>query len=330
MDFIDELSFWVLGGRGGDGCVGFRREKYVPKGGPDGGDGGDGGNVVLRVNPNLSTLFDIRRRKQFRAGNGAKGKGKRRTGKKGKSVVIEVPRGTVALDGESGSVLEDLTEPGRELIVARGGKGGRGNTWFATPTCRTPDYAEEGAEGENRYIRLELKLLADVGLVGLPNAGKSTLLSRISSARPKIADYPFTTLYPNLGIVYGEEFKSFVVADIPGLIEGAHAGKGLGDRFLRHVERTRVLVLLIEAHSEEISTVYRILSQEMESFGPSLLEKPQLIVLSKVDLLPREKRAHLPLSLNGKSCYPVSAVTGEGIQSLLSAIILKLSEVKDA
>jgi len=329
MNFIDEASFWVEGGRGGDGCVSFRREKYVPKGGPDGGDGGDGGSVVLLVNPNRSTLFDLRHRKRYRAGSGERGKGKRRHGRKGKDVVIEVPQGTLVMGGESGGRMGDLTEPRQELIVVKGGKGGRGNTGLATPTRQAPDFAKKGTEGESRYLRLELRLLADVGLVGCPNAGKSTLLSRISSARPKIADYPFTTIVPNLGIVPYESFKSFVVADIPGLIEGAHAGKGLGDRFLRHIERTRVLVFLIEAHSEDILSEYGTLLEELRLFDLSLLEKPRVLALSKMDLLSRDERARLPATLNGQTCHSISAVTGEGIRPFLHTVVLKLSEVND-
>ena len=329
MDFVDEISFWVQGGGGGDGCMSFRREKYVPKGGPDGGDGGDGGSVILRVNSNLSTLFDLRHRKRYRAGNGEKGRGKRMHGKNGKTVIVPVPRGTVVMDAESRVSLGDLKDRDEELVVARGGKGGKGNPWFATSTLQAPDFAEEGTEGESRRLRLELKLLADVGLVGLPNAGKSTLLSSISSARPKVAEYPFTTLVPNLGIVAYEDFKSFVAADIPGLIEGAHAGKGLGDQFLRHIERTRVLAFLIEARSEDIPLVYQSLKKELELFNPVLVKKPRVIALSKADLLTDKEKSRLPWSLNAQTCYPISALTGEGVQQLLNDIVSKLSEVVD-
>ncbi len=328
MDFIDEVSFWVHGGKGGNGCVSFRREKYVPKGGPDGGDGGDGGSVIIRVNPNFSTLIDLRHRRRYRAGNGQGGKGKRMSGKKGKDIIIEVPPGTLIKDRETGAVLGDLTTPGQELIVAKGGKGGRGNAHFATSTWQTPDFAESGTEGENRYLHLELKILADVGLVGLPNAGKSTLLSSVSAARPKIADYPFTTLTPNLGIVQYGDFKSFVMADIPGLIDDAHAGKGLGDHFLKHIERTRVLVFVIEAVSQNIYSVYKTLLRELELFNSSLLEKPRIIAFSKTDLLSEHDRTDLPSSLDGLSCCPFSAVTGDGLKLLLDSIIQKLSEAK--
>jgi GTP-binding protein len=329
IDFIDEVTFWAHGGHGGNGCVSFRREKYVPKGGPDGGDGGDGGSVLLRVQQNISTLIDLRRRKHYKAGKGENGKGKCMHGKQGRSVIVPVPMGTVVIDAESDSILGDLTKPGQELIVANGGSGGKGNRWFATPTRQTPDIAKSGTEGEKRQVRLELKLLADVGLVGLPNAGKSTLLSRVSSARPKVADYPFTTLKPNLGIVQYEAFKSFVMADIPGLIEGAHAGKGLGVRFLRHIERTQILIFLIEADSDEISYVFETLWNELKLYDNALKEKPYLVALSKVDLIPEEEKGNLPKTINDQSCYPVSAVTGYGIQPLMNAAVKMLSEAKD-
>ena len=329
IDFIDEVTFWAHGGRGGDGCVSFRREKYVPKGGPDGGDGGNGGSVILRVQQNISTLINLRRRKQYKAGDGENGKGKCMHGKQGKSVVIPVPMGTVVIDAQNNSILGDLTRPEHELIVAKGGRGGKGNRWFATPTRQTPDIAKSGTEGEKRQIRLELKLLADVGLVGLPNAGKSTLLSRVSSARPKVADYPFTTLAPNLGIVQYEAFKSFVMADIPGLIEGAHTGKGLGVRFLRHIERTRILIFLVEADSADILHVFNTLWKELKSCDNALTKKPCILALSKVDLIPEKERGNLPKTINDHFCYPISAVSGHGIQPLLNAMVQMLSEAKD-
>jgi len=317
MDFIDEVTFWVEGGRGGDGCVSFRREKYVPKGGPDGGDGGDGGNVTLRVNRNLSTLYDLRHRKRFKAGRGIHGKGKKMTGRRGDNIVLSVPVGTLVKEAETDLVMTDLTRDGEVLIVAKGGRGGRGNSHFATPTRQAPDFAEEGKDGQSRFLKLELKLLADVGLVGLPNSGKSTLLSRISAARPKIADYPFTTLVPNLGIVALSDGRTFTAADIPGLIEGAHLGKGLGDRFLRHVERTRVLVVLIEATDPEPGNAYGILMNELKSFDPSLLEKPRILVFSKSDLVSGGSTKKLPRKIKGRDVLPISSVTGEGVQTLL-------------
>jgi GTP-binding protein len=321
MDFIDEVTFWVRGGRGGDGCVSFRREKFVPKGGPDGGNGGDGGHVILQVNSNLSTLADLRHRKHYRAGHGKNGKGKCMYGKKGKSIVIAVPKGTLVFDKGKGVCVADLVQSKQEIIVAKGGKGGRGNVKFASATHQTPDCAEKGQVGEEREIQLELKLLADIGLVGFPNAGKSTLLSKISAAKPKIADYPFTTLVPNLGIVYYNTYHSFVVADIPGLIEGAHAGKGLGDQFLRHIERTRLLVFLIEITVENPLTVYKALLHELKLFNDSLLDKPRLIAFTKVDLIDDQNKSETSKSLKDKICIPISAITGEGIDLLLKQII---------
>lgn len=329
MDFIDEVSFVVQGGRGGDGCISFRREKFVPKGGPNGGDGGDGGFVVLRVNRNLSTLSDLRHRKHYRAGNGMRGKGKCMHGKKGETVIIHVPPGTIVMDADTLEDLGDLINAGQELIIVHGGKGGKGNSRFATSTYQAPDFAKPGSKGEERRIQLKLKLLADVGLVGLPNAGKSTFLSRISSARPKVADYPFTTLVPNLGIVSYDSFKSFVMADIPGLIEGAHSGKGLGDRFLRHIERTRVLVFLLEAHDEDLPSIYRTLITEIKLFSDSLQDKPLILALSKIDLLSSEDRQKLPSAIDGHQCYPFSTMTGEGVQHLINTIVSILTEARD-
>jgi GTPase len=320
MDFIDEVTFKVLGGRGGNGCMSFRREKFVPKGGPDGGDGGNGGDVVLRVNHNLSTLFDYRHQKRYKAGDGGNGKGKKMSGRNGESVVLPVPPGTLVKDAESGEMLGDLIQEDQMFLAAHGGRGGRGNVHFKTSSFQTPETATPGREGEVRFIRLELKLLADVGLVGAPNAGKSTLLSRISAARPKIANYPFTTLVPNLGIVRYGRSGHFVAADIPGLIEGAHSGRGLGDRFLRHIERTRVLVFLIDALSEDPKQAYRMLIDEMKQFDPELLEKPRVIGLSKIDLIPEGERRSLPKRIDRRACYPFSGVTGEGISPLVDAV----------
>ncbi len=327
MDFIDEVTFWVHGGDGGNGCVSFRREKYVPKGGPDGGNGGDGGHVMLKVNSNLSTLADLRHRKHYRAESGRHGSGSQKNGKNGKPVVISVPVGTLVLDEEKRMCIADLIQAEEEVIVARGGKGGRGNAKFATATRQAPDFAEKGQLGENCHIKLELKVLADVGLVGFPNAGKSTLLSKFSSAKPKIANYPFTTLFPNLGIVHYGAFQSFVMADIPGLIEGAHTGKGLGDQFLRHIERTRLLIFLIEITVEDPVSVYRALLQELKLFDSSLLDKPRLITFTKIDLIPDQEKPVVPNSLKEEICIPISAVTGEGIDLLLKHIINQLSEL---
>jgi GTP-binding protein len=320
MDFIDEVTFRVLGGRGGNGCMSFRREKFVPKGGPDGGDGGNGGDVVLRVNPALSTLFDYRHQKRYKAGDGGNGKGKKMAGRNGESIVLPVPPGTLVRDAESGEMLGDMVQKEQTCIAARGGLGGRGNVHFKTSSFQTPETATPGREGESRFIRLELKLLADVGLVGAPNAGKSTLLSRISAAKPKIADYPFTTLVPNLGIVRYGQAGHFVAADIPGLIEGAHSGRGLGDRFLKHIERTRALVFLIDAMSEDLRLAYQMLFNELKRFDPTLVEKPRVIGLSKIDLIPREEREGLPKRIDKRTCHLFSGVTGEGIPELVDAV----------
>jgi GTP-binding protein len=325
MDFIDEVEFWVEGGKGGNGSVSFRREKFVPKGGPDGGDGGDGGSVVLRTDPGVNTLYDLRHRKRFRAGRGMHGKGKKMTGRNGEDVVLAVPVGTLVKESESGAVLADLNGRNETLVAARGGRGGRGNSHFATSTRQAPDFAEDGKDGESHLLGLELKLLADVGLVGFPNSGKSTLLSRISAARPKIADYPFTTLVPNLGIASAGEGRNFTVADIPGLIAGAHLGRGLGDRFLRHIERTRVLVFLIEASGTEPENTYAVLLDELKRFDPSLIEKPRILVFSKSDLLSEEERQGLPPRVGGQEAVVLSSVSGENVQRLLGLAAEKLA-----
>jgi len=328
MRFIDEVTFTVHGGRGGDGCMSFRREKFVPKGGPDGGDGGDGGDVILKVKSNLSTLLDLRHSRVFKAKKGENGRGKNQHGKRGETVVISVPQGTLVYNGNSKELLDDLVEVGQELIVAQGGRGGRGNARFTSSTRQTPDFAEKGKPGKSGNIRLELKLLADVGLVGFPNAGKSTLLSAISAAKPKIADYPFTTLVPHLGIIRYGEFQHFVMADIPGLIQGAHMGKGVGDRFLRHIERTRVLVFLIDSTTESIESNYQILVEEMCQFGSNLIEKPRLVALSKVDLLSDEEKKRLPKKFDQYSCLPLSSVTKTGVNLLVQQIVDALSHSK--
>jgi len=320
MDFIDEVTFRVQGGKGGNGCMSFRREKFVPKGGPDGGDGGNGGDVILRVDLGLATLFDYRHQKRYRAGSGGNGKGKKMAGRNGQSIILPVPPGTMVKDGDTDEVLADMTRKDQTCTVAKGGSGGKGNVHFKTSSFQTPENATPGREGESRFIRLELKLLADVGLVGAPNAGKSTLLSRISAAKPKIADYPFTTLVPNLGIVRYGQAGQFVAADIPGLIEGAHSGRGLGDRFLKHIERTRVLLFLIDALSEDPKQAYRMLFDEMTQFDPALVEKPCVIGLSKIDLIPKTERKSLPKRIDKRICIPFSGVTGEGTPELIDAV----------
>lgn len=323
--FIDEARIYVEAGAGGDGCVAFRREKYVPKGGPSGGDGGRGGDIRLRADPGLSTLWDFRYRRHFRAGRGEHGSGGNRTGANGADVVIPVPVGTVVRDDATGEVLGDLVEPGQELVVARGGRGGWGNARFATPRDRAPRRATRGRPGEAGWLRLELKLLADAGLVGMPNAGKSSLLARVSAARPRVADYPFTTLEPTLGVVAVPGGGSFVLADIPGLIEGAHAGKGLGHRFLRHIERTRVIVHVLDLGASPERDLYRdylAINRELELHSPELARRPQVVVANKADLPgARERWRDLQERLAGSPRVRlVSALTGEGLDDLVREV----------
>ncbi|MGH7150790.1 MAG: GTPase ObgE, partial [Planctomycetota bacterium] len=284
--FRDEASITVRGGRGGDGISTFRREKYVPRGGPSGGDGGRGGDVTLLVDPSVTSLIDFVRRREWAAGSGGRGGSSLKHGSDGASLLLPVPMGTVVRDGERGHVLRDLARAGESLLVARGGRGGKGNARFKSATNRAPRRFEKGQPGESRRLRLELKLIADVGLLGLPNAGKSTLLRRISSARPKVAAYPFTTLAPVLGIVELEEGRSLVFADIPGLIEGAHRGKGLGDAFLRHVERTRLLLHLVDASAEAPlppGEAHAVVSKELRAYSKALLDRPRIVVATKMD-----------------------------------------------
>ncbi len=322
--FVDQAKIYVKAGDGGHGCVSFRREKYVPKGGPDGGDGGRGGDVILEASSQLHTLYDFHYRTKFKAENGRPGMGKKMTGRDGEDLVLKVPVGTIVRDAETGEILCDLTQDGQRFVVARGGKGGRGNARFATPTRQVPRFAEPGQPGEERWIILELKIIADVGLVGLPNAGKSTLLARITAARPKIADYPFTTLTPNLGVVKLSDDRSFVVADIPGLIEGAHKGVGLGLDFLRHIERTRVLLYVLEAQKgPKALEDFALLRQEMAHYHPKLLQKPAAVALNKIDLVAdRQSLAPVKKALEdqGLPVYLISAVTGEGIKELLEGL----------
>jgi GTP-binding protein len=323
--FVDQARIYVKAGNGGAGCISFRREKYVPKGGPDGGDGGDGGDVILIADPQVHTLYDFHHQVHFRAENGKPGMGKKMKGKDGEDLILRVPVGTIVKDAETGEILGDLTEPGQIIVVARGGKGGRGNAHFATPTRQAPRIAEPGTPGEERWLILELKLIADVGLVGLPNAGKSTLLSRISAAKPKIADYPFTTLEPNLGVVRLFDGNTFIVADIPGLIEGAHKGIGLGHEFLKHIERTRILLYVLDiSKGEEVIKDFKILKKELELFNPKLLEKEYLIALNKIDIMPDPEKIKSIVEVFEKGdqnkIYPISAVTGQGVLELIYAI----------
>ncbi|ADL07533.1 GTPase ObgE [Thermosediminibacter oceani] len=334
--FVDRAKIYVKAGDGGNGVVAFRREKYVPRGGPSGGDGGKGGDVVLMVDSNLSTLQDFKYRAHYKAQRGQNGQGSNKIGKSGEDLVIKVPPGTVVKDAETGEILADLVKPGQTFIAARGGRGGRGNARFVSPVNQAPDFAEKGEPGEERWILLELKLLADVGLIGFPNAGKSTLLSRMTAARPKIADYPFTTLTPNLGVVdMGPTGRSFVVADIPGLIEGAHEGLGLGHEFLRHVERTRVLVHIIDAAGLENDPVegFYIINRELAAFSEKLAQKPQIVAANKMDLpQARENldRIKSQLEPRGYEVVPISAATGEGVKELIYKIIQYLDKVGDA
>ena len=328
--FIDQVRIHARSGNGGNGCVAFRREKYVPRGGPNGGDGGNGGDVVFLVDPRLSTLLDLRYRQQIDAERGGHGRGKSQTGGRGEDAEIRVPPGTAVRDAETGEVLADLTDDGQRVILIKGGRGGRGNASFASPTKQAPMEAEPGGKGQERHLELELKLIADVGLVGVPNAGKSTLLSRISAARPKIADYPFTTLQPNLGIVRLGDWDSFVAADIPGLIEGAHEGRGLGFRFLRHVERTRALLYLIDVASSTPEEDLATLRDELGSFSQELLVKPSLVAATKIDLLSPEKR--VGPHVGGRADLGISSVTGEGIDDLVRRLgeLVRQSRSADA
>ena len=336
MQFIDQARLHVRGGRGGNGAVAFRREKFVPKGGPAGGDGGMGGSVILEVDSGLSTLIDFRYRRECSAEDGEPGANKDKYGRGGKDLVLRVPPGTQIFDDDSGELLADVQQPRERFVVARGGSGGRGNIHFATATDRAPRRSEPGEAGQERRIRLELKLLADVGLVGFPNVGKSSLIARISAARPKIADYPFTTLVPNLGVVRLSEDRSMVVADVPGLIEGAHAGAGLGDRFLRHLERTRVLVHLLELQSAPGRTPlrdYETINRELALYAPDLAARPQLVVLNKIDI-PEVRRARSrierPFRSRALPFFAISAATGEGVPDLLEGIWTQLQALKRA
>ena len=321
--FVDQVAIIAQAGDGGDGCSSFRREKYVPLGGPDGGDGGRGGDVVLETDPNLTTLIDLRYQKTYRAEHGNPGKGKQMTGKSEKNLLIRLPPGTLVKDKDSGELLVDLKEAHQQYIVAKGGNGGHGNLHFQSSTQRAPRKLEPGWPGGSRNLFLELKLLADVGIMGFPNAGKSTLISKISNARPKIADYPFTTLVPNLGVVRLAEGESFVAADIPGLIEGAHTGKGLGHQFLKHIERTRLLLHLIDfsdLDKDAILSRYHKLQLELKRFSPELAQKPQILVATKADD-PQSQQNILDLQSSmaelNPSFFMISSLTGEGIQTLL-------------
>lgn len=332
--FVDRAKIYVKGGDGGDGCLAFRREKFVPKGGPSGGDGGKGGDVYLVTTPHLNTLLPLRYQQLYRAGRGTHGSGNRRHGKNGEDIRIEVPVGTEVRDEASGQLLCDLSEPEQSFLVARGGMGGRGNARFATSTNQAPRRAEPGRAGEEKTLLLELKVLADVGLVGFPNAGKSTLISVISAARPKVGDYPFTTLSPQLGVVSYDDYKTFVVADIPGLIEGAHQGSGLGDQFLRHLERCRLLVHLVDV--SQLGPVDPVeacesVNEELRLYDQRLGGKPQLLVATKLDAVDPERLKRLQQYCREKrtELYEISAATGQGIFRLKKAIASRIEALEE-
>src|ERR1700740_1346188 len=342
MLFVDEAKIYVKAGGGGNGCVAFRREKFVPRGGPSGGDGGHGGSIYLEANPNDNTLLRYRYNREFKADRGRHGEGSNCTGHSGDDMILQVPVGTFAYDEQTGETIADLSTPGQRILVAHGGRGGRGNQHFAKPWHQAPREQEDGFPGEERHLRLELKLLADVGLVGFPNAGKSTLISVISAARPKIANYPFTTLEPNLGVVNadggagkeGREIgRTFVVADLPGLIEGAHLGAGLGIRFLRHVERTRLLVHLIDtsdANADDPVHAFEVINGELAAFSESLTQKPMIVVATKLDATTDRARLDALRSYcnqRGLEFHAISAVAGEGVKSLVRSIADALDKI---
>lgn len=333
--FIDRARIQVRGGDGGNGVTAFRREKFVPRGGPSGGDGGNGGSIFLESTEGMNTLLHFRYNPEHTAGRGRHGEGSKRHGANGKDIVLQVPVGTMVFDEETDELVHDFTSPGERVQVAQGGRGGRGNAQFASSTNRAPRHHEDGRQGESRILRLELKLIADVGLVGLPNAGKSTLISRISAARPKIADYPFTTLEPHLGVVDMGDYRTFVVADIPGLIEGAHTGSGLGDQFLRHIERTRLLLHMVDISGLARDPVadYQTVSRELESYSRDVARKPKIVVATKTDALDDEERLaefEKFCRARGLEFHKISAATGDGLKELIYAIGRKLDEMKQA
>ncbi|MBO8445503.1 MAG: GTPase ObgE [Bacteroidetes bacterium] len=316
-NFIDYVKIFCASGNGGAGSMHLRREKYIPKGGPDGGDGGRGGHIILRANPQFWTLIHLKYRKHIKAEHGGAGSGQLCKGKNGEDIYLDVPLGTVAKDAETGEVLFELVEPGEERILVRGGRGGLGNNNFKSATNQTPRYAQPGEPGQEGWFILELKILADVGLVGFPNAGKSTLLSKVSAARPKIADYAFTTLEPNLGIVSYYDDQSFVMADIPGIIEGAHEGKGIGLRFLRHIERNSILLFMVPADADDISRGYEILLNELRMYNPELLVKGRVLAISKSDMLDEKMKEEMEAGLpEGIPHVFISSFTGEGLKEL--------------
>jgi GTP-binding protein len=334
MKFIDEAKIFVKAGDGGMGCVSFRREKFIPRGGPDGGNGGKGGDVIINASRSYTTLLHLKYRQHHTARRGGHGEGSNRSGKDTPDVIIIVPLGTVIKDAETDEILADLTVNGEVFVAARGGIGGKGNAWFATSTNQAPHYAQEGIPGEEQWIKLELKLLADVGIIGFPNVGKSTFIARVSAARPKIADYPFTTLTPNLGVVKYGDLESFVIADIPGLIEGAHEGRGRGIKFLRHVERTKVLLHIIDISDETHIDPWQnftIINRELAEFSKDLVNKPQVVAINKIDLPVTRERLKKDIAIfakKGIKIFPFSAATGEGTKAILNELIEILAREK--
>lgn len=334
MNFIDEAIITVRSGNGGKGCVSFRREKFIPRGGPDGGDGGKGGDVVFVSSPRKRTLYQFKFKRELNAGNGKSGQGKQKTGKSANDLIIEIPPGTVVSDAETGKIAKDFIEPGVSFIIAQGGRGGQGNRRFKSSTHRSPRFAQPGEPGKALTVKLELKLLADVGIVGLPNAGKSTLISVISSAHPKIGNYPFTTLTPSLGVVRMGDQEPFVIADIPGLIAGAHKGAGLGIKFLRHIERTRILVHLIDVMSIDPDNpldAYNIINNELSSYSRALSEKPQIVTINKLDIQGGEVAADIFRSAAEElEVESISAITGEGLGRLKARIVRLLDRLDES
>lgn len=328
--FVDETIITVQSGDGGRGCVSFRREKFIPYGGPDGGDGGDGGDVIFVVKKNLRTLYHLKLKRTFKAKNGSPGEGNQKTGKKGENVIIEVPPGTVIYNYETGELIKDFKENDEPFILLKGGKGGKGNAYFKSSTNQSPRYAQPGLPGKKLTLKVELKLIADIGLVGFPNAGKSTLLSVLTKAKPKIANYPFTTLVPNLGVFFIDD-ESYVIADIPGLIEGASKGAGLGIKFLKHIERTKIILYLIDLENENYLEQFDKLRFELKNYSDSLYNKPYLVAASKYDLIEsKEKFEKLKEKLNNiEKIYPFSSITKEGLNELLYRLKLKIEQIEN-